>query len=144
MFIVYNIKVMKKVIYINSVATMLCLLLLLTTATASQVDMQQLPAYDTYSCTICHTSEEYIDDLNQFGVDYQSYGAWDSYLAGLDSDGDGCTNGFELGDSDGNGELDFGNDAETGNPGAAGDCAAGSVVDEATWGSLKALFSSHR
>jgi len=133
---------MEKVIYINSVATMLCLLLLLTTATASEGYMLQLPAYDTYSCMICHTSEEYIDDLNPFGVDYQNYGVWDSYLAGLDSDGDSCTNGFELGDADGNGELDFGNDAETGNPGAAGDCAAGSVIDEATWGSLKALFST--
>jgi hypothetical protein len=138
---IYNIRVMKKVTYINSIATtVLCLLLLITTASANEGDA--LPAFfNTYSCTICHDSESFSNDLNSFGVDYLEFG-WGAYLASLDSDGDGCKNGIELGDDDGNGSLDPGSDGEFGNPGQAGDCVAAGVIDEATWGSLKALFSS--
>ena len=78
--------------------------------------------------------------LNVFGADFlANLRRWDAALAGLDSDGDGCLNGVELGDSDGDGVADGNIERLTSNPGAA-DC--GSSLDVTTWGSLKALFES--
>jgi hypothetical protein len=56
----------------------------------------------------------------------------------MNSDGDNCSNGFELGDSDGDGENDVGVTELQTNPGV--DDCSGASVNETTWGSLKALF----
>jgi len=100
-------------------------------------------------CNFCHEIDEPTPSshvLNVFGLDFQdpSIGnnAWTSYLAGLDSDDDGCTNGAEVGDVDGNGDADNGVTEVSSNPGLAGDCSAASVMDEVTWGQLKEIFDT--
>ena len=84
--------------------------------------------------------------LNAFGLDFNNpdigNNDWSSYLAGLDSDGDGCTNGAEIGDVDGNGHPDNGVEQESSNPGLEGDCSSASVFEEATWGQLKSMFNT--
>ncbi len=81
--------------------------------------------------------------MNPFGVDFRGNNrVWNAVLAQMDSDDDGCLNGVELGDSDGDGQLDGNIHEENGNPGVADDCGSGALTDEVTWGALKALFSS--
>ena len=76
-----------------------------------------------------------------FGVDFlQNDRIWDAELAQMDSDGDGCLNGVEVGDSDGDGEADGNVTVQVGNPGVIDDCDSESLVDERTWTQLKALF----
>lgn len=67
----------------------------------------QIPNGDVYSCTTCHTTE---GPRNVFGLAVEARVTpgsedpfWDAELAALDSDGDGFTNGEELGDPDGDG-----------------------------------------
>jgi len=113
------------------------------TAMATEADMAQLPVVTPFDCLLCHVqaSPSTIDyDLNEFGNDFLANGRlWDGTLANMDSDGDGCLNGVELGDADGDGLAD-GNVTELqSNPGMAGDCG-GLVIDARTWGALKALF----
>jgi hypothetical protein len=102
------------------------------------------PAESIYMCRNCHVSESPTpssSDLNPFGEDFRDAGfAWNAELAALNSDGDGCTNGVELGDSDGDGVLDGNVTRETGNPGVADDCGDGALTDPKTWGALKVLF----
>lgn len=51
-------------------------------------------------CIICHTSVIGDGTFNRFGADLEDIRDW-SVLFDMDSDGDGQTNGFELGDPDG-------------------------------------------
>jgi len=111
---------------------------------ATDVDMARLPVIDPNLCLSCHMIDQPTParfELNPFGVDYLANGRlWDSNLANLDSDGDGCLNGVEVGDSDGDGEPDGNVDSQSGNPGIPDECGSGSLVDEKTWGALKAMF----
>jgi uncharacterized protein (TIGR03382 family) len=77
-------------------------------ASARPFREQQLPAGAVLGCNACHNG----DQLNPFGeameAGFLSPGAlssadalWGPELAGLDSDGDGATNGQELGDPEG-------------------------------------------
>ena len=77
-------------------------------ASARPFREQQLPAGAALGCNACHNG----DQLNPFGeameAGFLSPGAlssadalWGPELAGLDSDGDGATNGQELGDPEG-------------------------------------------
>jgi hypothetical protein len=76
--------------------------------------------------------------LNAFGVAFRDNGfRWDTRLAAMRSDGDACTNGFELGDQNGDGQLDQGVGAERSNPGQS-DCTL--EINEAAWSALKKLF----
>lgn len=113
-------------------------------ALATEVDMARLPVTDPHLCLSCHLVVQPTPasfELNPFGVDYLANGRlWDANLANLDSDGDGCLNGVEVGDSDGDGEPDGNVDRQAGNPGIPDDCGSGSLVDEKTWGALKAMF----
>jgi hypothetical protein len=107
--------------------------------------MQRLPAYERFQCMNCHTipsPTDQIPDLNPFGDDFLANdGHWDRVLALMNSDGDRCSNGSELGDRDGNGVLDdAGRPRENGNPGDPADCTA--PIDAATWGIIKDLFST--
>ena len=121
-----------------------CAFLFAGSAQATEVDMARLPVTDPNLCLSCHLTVQPTPasfELNPFGVDYLANGRlWDSNLANLDSDGDGCLNGVEVGDSDGDGEPDGNVDSQAGNPGIPDDCGSGSLVDEKTWGALKAMF----
>jgi len=128
------------------VATVLavCVFLSAGQGLATETDMARLPVSDPNLCQSCHSVEIPTPvnfDLNPFGIDYLANGRlWDSNLANLDSDGDGCLNGVEVGDSDGDGEPDGNVESQAGNPGVPDECGSGSLVDEKTWGALKAMF----
>lgn len=111
---------------------------------ATEGDMAKLPVSSRFGCRNCHLSADPVpgsSTLNPFGEDFLDHGrVWDADLAALNSDGDGCTNGVELGDADGDGERDENVTEETGNPGEADDCGGGPLIDPSTWGALKALF----
>lgn len=107
---------------------------------ATVAHMQKLPVATKNSCTNCHASNltPSVSDLNPFGTAFKANGfRWDRTLAELRSDGDNCTNGFELGDQDGDGRLDAGIDRERYNPGEM-DCTL--QISEAAWAALKQLF----
>jgi hypothetical protein len=105
--------------------------------------MTVLPAYSTYQCAICHSAQlptQANHDLNPFGEDFRDNGyVWNKTLASKNSDGDKCSNGFELGDENGDGILDEPGGKENGNPGVS-DCTI--TLDRQTWGIIKELFSS--
>ena len=96
------------------------------------------------ACIACHANAEptSASDLTAFGLDFQDAldEGWGPELAIRDSDGDGCTNGTELGDVDGDGQLDEGMTQQSSNPGVVGDCSSASI-DEMTWSELKELFN---
>jgi len=127
---------------IGSIAAVL-VILCGSVASATVALQADLPLSTPFACLNCHFSETPTAAdaaLNDFGEAFLDNGTvWNSYLAGLDSDGDGCTNGAEVGDSDGNGHPDGGVHAESSNPGVT-DCSA-SNIEEATWGYLKAMFT---
>lgn len=114
---------------------------------ATPDDMDLLPVSSRFGCRNCHVLTEptsFSHALNPFGQDFLDHGrVWDEDIADLNSDGDACTNGVELGDADGNGERDENVVEETGNPGEDDDCGGGSLIDPKTWGHLKALFSDN-
>jgi hypothetical protein len=120
------------------------LMLWAATAGATEFDMSRLPVQSPNLCLACHTVDAPTvgtAELNPFGADFLANGSlWDSNLAQLDSDDDGCLNGVEVGDSDGDGNPDGNVTEQAGNPGVGGDCGSGSLVDEKTWGTLKAMF----
>lgn len=111
---------------------------------ATEQDMAQLPLTEPFACLSCHAVSDPGPgsfDLNLFGEDFLQNGrVWDSNLAHLDSDGDTCLNGVEVGDSDGDGFADGNVEEQAGNPGVSDHCGSGSLVDEKTWGALKAMF----
>jgi hypothetical protein len=117
-------------------------------AVATEADLSQLPVIEPYLCLTCHTTSDPTPashGLNLFGADYLVNGrVWNFDLAQLDSDGDGCLNGVEIGDSDGDGIADGNVTEQASNPGFADDCDSGSLVDERTWSELKALFDGDR
>jgi hypothetical protein len=122
----------------------LCAVLSAGSGQATEVDMANLPVTFPNLCASCHQiAQPTAGDaaLNPFGVDYLANGRlWDANLASLDSDGDGCLNGVEIGDSDGDGEPDGNVETQSGNPGVHDECGSGSLVDVETWGALKAMF----
>ena len=112
---------------------------------ATDDDLEKLPVTEPNLCSTCHLQEDPQFDftLNVFGIDFlENDRNWDDQLAQLDSDLDGCTNGFEIGDSDGNGIADGNVVVQAGNPGVS-DCGSEALVDEKTWGTLKAMFDGN-
>ncbi len=105
--------------------------------------MGQFPVVEPFRCLLCHqtdASTTYDSALNDFGSDYLDHArVWDATLAAVDSDGDGCTNGVELGDADGDGQSDGNVTVLQSNPGQGNDCGS-SMVDVRSWGDMKALF----
>ena len=104
--------------------------------------MRELPTSGRFRCLNCHTTQDPIDvdqaELTPFGAAFRANAnRWDAELARLRSDGDNCTNGFELGDFDGDGKLDDGIEQERSNPGEAG-CTL--QLKRETWGALKQIF----
>lgn len=86
-----------------------------------------LPNGNAFSCTTCHNFPG--GPRNAFGLDMEKLVTrggqeifWSVALAALDSDGDGVTNGVELGDPAGtwkSGNVDPGDPAKITNPGDA-------------------------
>jgi hypothetical protein len=104
--------------------------------------MQELPSSKKFECRNCHLSADPASaDLNSFGDAFRDNGSrWDATLAAQSSDEDGCTNGFELGDEDGDGTLDDQTlviNGERHNPGMD-DCHL--QLNQSAWGELKKLF----
>jgi len=103
--------------------------------------MEELPTAKRFRCLNCHTVQDPSASqatLNAFGRAFKDNGSrWDATLARAGADGDNCTNGFELSDENGDGQLDTGRTEERDNPGEAG-CAL--QLKEATWQNLKTLF----
>lgn len=124
-------------------AVIAAVVLLCGVAEATEADMAQLPLVDPFQCLVCHTSDPSQTGsfaLNVFGSAFLANGrVWDDALAAADSDNDGCLNGVELGDADGDGVLDGNVEELQSNPGDASDCG-GALVDARSWGELKALF----
>ncbi|HOW66063.1 MAG TPA: CHRD domain-containing protein [Candidatus Paceibacterota bacterium] len=81
--------------------------------------VSQLPNGSVFGCANCHVTQG--GPRNNFGKAVQAITGsstkafWDAVLAGQDSDGDGFTNGEELGDPDGDGKPAAG--AKVTNPG---------------------------
>ena len=82
--------------------------------------VEQIPNGNKFSCLNCHYSP-YGGSRNSFGLMVESVvgrgsnaSFWNSVLAAKDSDGDGSSNGEELGDPDGDGKPTDG--AEITNP----------------------------
>jgi hypothetical protein len=120
------------------------LMLIPEPADGTSGSMFNLPAYNKYQCTICHTiSAPAVGNapLNVFGDDFLANGkVWNRDLAEKNSDGDKCSNGFELGDLDGDGVFDEGGTpTENGNPGDPSDCSI--ALTFKTWGVIKDIFS---
>lgn len=131
------------------ISVLVLLLVFVAPVWANEVLQARLPLSEPFSCDNCHlpgASPTPSDPaLNAFGLDFDDPAignqTWSSYLAGLDSDGDGCTNGAEVGDVDGNGHPDNGVSEESSNPGLAGDCSSANILEEASWGELKRIFN---
>ena len=125
-------------------------------ADARSKRVRQVPNGSVASCNTCHTSGG-GSPLNPFGIEIAtnfltSAGApgdviWGAELAALDSDGDGASNGAELGDPDGTwvagddnpeGETFHPGDPESTPPLPPPDTA----VEETTWGQIKKLIGA--
>jgi len=111
-------------------------------AFGTTLHMQQLPNSSRFRCLNCHAVQDpspaAARTLNPFGEAFRENGfRWDRGLASQRSDADNCTNGFELGDQDGDGTRDPGVTQERKNPGEL-DCTL--QLDEAAWTTLKKLF----
>jgi hypothetical protein len=123
---------------------LLCGLIVLASACsagATTTLMQQLPVSTPYLCLNCHNvanPTSLTAGLNSFGTAFKDNGdRWDRTLALQRSDTDNCTNGFEVGDEDGDGRADTGVTQERSNPGQ-GDCSL--QITPQAWSNLKALF----
>lgn len=133
---------------LTTIIVVIAALALVAAVNANTTHMAQLPASATLGCANCHVSGTSTQapsvELNSFGKAFKSNGmVWNQTLAAGNSDQDGCTNGVELGDSDGNGEPDEHQTRQTSNPGAGNDCHP-STIDEQTWGALKSLFNCNK
>ncbi len=95
-------------------AIMRCSVVLLTavglfqrTASARSFRVSMLPNGEVFGCATCHTSPAGGGPRNPFGraveaiTGSSSRAFWSATLAALDSDGDGFSNGTELGDPEG-------------------------------------------
>lgn len=121
------------------------MLLVADPAVGTTDSMMRLPAFGKFKCALCHASATPTagsSDLNAFGVDFVENGrVWDKTLAMMNSDGDKCLNGFELGDEDGDGVFDYAGDAiENSNPGDEADCSI--ALTKGTWGIIKDMFKN--
>jgi hypothetical protein len=106
-----------------SLVSGLAMLLAIQNALASSDYVALIPNGNVNSCSTCHVNS----DPDAAGTARNAFGTawrfntpirtWNATLADLDSDGDGTSNGQELGDPDGNGTPTSG--AQVTNPGVA-------------------------
>ena len=86
----------------------ICLIILSNDAIARSWRVSQIPNGNVNGCKTCHNAS--YSSLNSFGLEVRlllgrgsTATFWTSILAAKDSDGDGASNGQELGDNDGDG-----------------------------------------
>lgn len=95
----------KKILISAAVAGGICAMLAVSDpqgVSAKKEYKETIPNGKAYNCKTCHGKTNKKEDLNPFGVDYMNNSnAWDPTLAKKDSDADGKTNGWELGDEAG-------------------------------------------
>jgi len=128
--------------------------------------VSQIPNGSAFSCNTCHTAGG-GSPLNPFGTEIftnfltatSAAGdvIWGPELAALDSDGDGATNGAELGDTggtwvvgdanptgdhdEGEGDSSLGGKVfNPGDPASIPPASHDTAVDVATWGQIKQLL----
>ena len=125
-------------------ALLLALLVICAGAPASYATttfMQRLPVTTAFRCLNCHTVQDPGSAnaaLNGFGQAFKNNGfQWNTSLASSSADGDNCTNGFELGDENGDGIADPTVTRERSNPGQT-DCTL--QITPQAWSALKTLF----
>ena len=110
-------------------------------AFATATFMQRLPTSTAFRCLNCHTVQDPAAAnaaLNPFGQDFKNNGfQWNTTIASRSADGDNCTNGFELGDENGDGIADANVTRERFNPGQT-DCTL--QITPQAWSALKTLF----
>ena len=110
-------------------------------AFATTAYMQRLPTSSAFRCLNCHTVQDpgtANAGVNPFGQAFKNNGfQWNTTLASRSSDGDNCTNGFELGDENGDGIADANVTRERFNPGQT-DCTL--QITPQAWSALKTLF----
>lgn len=133
---------------LTTITVAIAVVALVAAVNANPTHMAQLPASATLGCANCHVNGTSTQapsvELNGFGKAFKNNGmVWDQALAGGNSDQDGCTNGVELGDADGNGVPDEHQTPQTSNPGSGDDCQP-STLTEQSWGALKSLFNSNK
>jgi hypothetical protein len=94
---------LKTSVMVSVICLVSFLIVLTTPANAKLIEVKKIPNGKKNSCDNCHQpGTESTDKLTPFGNDYMKNGKkWNSSIAGKDSDGDGMTNGQELGDPDG-------------------------------------------
>ena len=125
-------------------------------AAARSKRVRQVPNGSAVSCNTCHTAGG-GSPLNPFGLEIAtnfltSAGApgdviWGPELAALDSDGDGASNGAELGDPEGTWVVGDDNpEGETFHPGDSESTPPlpppDTAVEETTWGQIKKLIGA--
>lgn len=110
-------------------------------ALATTAYMQRLPTSTAFRCLNCHNVQDpgaANAGLNAFGQEFKRNSfQWNTTIALLSSDGDNCTNGFELGDENGDGIVDANVTRERFNPGQT-DCTL--QITPQAWSALKTLF----
>lgn len=124
--------------------------------TARGKRVSQIPNGAAFSCNACHTAGGGTP-RNAFGLELETNfltaaGAagdviWGPELAALDSDGDGVSNGAELGDPDGTWVVGDANpEGETFHPGDPESTPPlpppDTAVEETTWGQIKHLIGA--
>ncbi|MCK4236236.1 MAG: hypothetical protein KAX38_03890 [Candidatus Krumholzibacteria bacterium] len=119
---------------------LVCVSAVLAGTLKSRVDyLAELPVHRHFRCAICHNSKnpESSSDLNKFGQDFKNNAyKWDSNLAMMDSDGDGYSNGIEIGDEYGDGTPEV--YLERSNPGDPDNYP--NSINAETWSIIKSLF----
>ncbi len=125
-------------------------------AAARSKRVRQVPNGATFSCNACHVAGG-GSPLNPFGLEIATNFltaagpagdvVWGAELAALDSDGDGASNGAELGDPDGTWAAGDANpESEVFHPGDPASTPPpepeDTAVAETTWGQIKQLIGA--
>ncbi len=118
---------------VKSILSGLVALFTVYSTEARDFSVLRIPNGSAFLCATCHVSPNGGDARNPFGRDVEAaiggtssdVPFWDAALAAFDSDGDGFTNGQELGDPDGDGIPTPGHNVT--NPGNASSKPAGAA-----------------